>query len=447
MLKGSRESFFNFHFSRLILYEMFLQEQVVQLATIQFQIKKNRFNDVYYPYLTKYDTRYNVFYGGSGSGKSKFVVQKLIYKYLQYQGRKCLVVRKVEKDIRESVFEEFKTLLHEWKLFDKCTIKESYLDIILPNGSQFIFKGLEDIERIKSISGIDDILIEEATELNQEDFEQLDLRLRSKKPYNQIHLAYNPVSKANWVYNYWHCRTLDPSIEFLLHTTYKDNKFLPEANIKAIEAKKETNPTYYKIYALGEFATLDKLIFNNWRIEDFNYKDILKDKANSIAVFGLDFGYTNDPSAFIGVVIDNHNKKIYVFEEFQQKGLLNNEIAKKIIDLGFGKEIIYADSSEPKSIEELRKHGLHRVKGVKKGKDSILNGIQFLQQFEIMVHPKCAFISEELSNYTWQKDRNGFYINKPVDKYNHSLDALRYAVQTINVGVGCKVINLKLRRR
>lgn len=412
------------------------------MQDIQFLIKKSMFNEIYYPYLEKYDTRYNVFYGGSGSGKSRFVVQKLIYKYLKYPNRKCLVTRKVGIDIRDSIFAEFKTVLSDWQLYEQCKINNTYFEIILPNGSRFIFKGLDDAERIKSISGIDDIVIEEATEINQETFEQLDLRLRSKNPYNQIHLMYNPTSKANWVYEYWHIRKLNPDNEFLLHTTYKHNRFLPQSNIDAIELKKVTNPTYYKIYALGEFSTLDKLIFNNWKIDEFNHKEILQKYKEAMAVFGLDFGYTNDPTAFIAVIADKENRKIYIFDEFQEKGLLNNEIANKVINLGYGKEIIYADSSEPKSIEELRRSGLERVKGVKKGKDSVLNGIQYLQQYEIIIHPRCKGISEEFSNYTWQKDKNGFYINKPIDTFNHSIDALRYAVSKVKKNnIGAVFIN------
>ncbi|TCT16394.1 phage terminase large subunit [Natranaerovirga pectinivora] len=386
---------------------------------------------MYYPHLQEYDKRFNVYYGGGGSGKSHFVVQKMIYKYLKYPNRKCLVVRKIGSTLRESIYALFKSVISDWELYEQVEFRETVLSITFPNGSQFIFKPLDDPEKIKSITNIDDIVIEEATELTQEDFSQLNLRLRSKNPYNQIHLMYNPVSKSNWVYDYWHCRELDPKTTMLLHTTYKDNRFLPDDYIQTLEKMKETDYTYYKIYALGEFATLDKLIFTNWKIDDFDYLQLIRENPNIKALFGIDFGYTNDASALVCVLADEENKKLYIFDEFQQRGMLNNQLADTIINMGYGKEVIIGDSSEPKSIEEIRSYGVPRIRGAKKGNDSILNGIQFLQQFEIIVHSKCVHIAEELQNYTWQKDKNGIYFNKPIDKYNHGIDALRYAVEEI----------------
>lgn len=401
------------------------------MAEIQLTVKKNMFNDIYFPYLEDYSRRFNIYFGGAGSGKSRFVVQKMVYKYLKYAGRKCLVIRKIGKDIRDSIYAEFESVMSSFKMYEHVKFKDTLLHIELPNGSSFIFKGLDDNERIKSIADIDDIIIEEATEISLEDFLQLNLRLRSRKPNNQIYMMYNPTSKANWVYEYWHVRKLNPDTEFLLHTTYFHNRFLPQDYIDSIEVYKETNPTYYKIFSLGEFATLDKLIFTNWKIEEFNHKDILNQNKEAIAVFAVDFGYTNDPTAFLAAVADKNSRRIHIYDEFQEKGLLNNEIAKKIISMGYGKEVIIADSAEPKSIEELRQNGLERVKGVRKGKDSVLNGIQYLQQFEIIVHPRCKFISEELANYTWQKDRNGFYVNKPIDTYNHGIDCARYSMAQV----------------
>lgn len=399
---------------------------------LKVRINKRVFNEVYYKYLLKYDTRFNVFYGGGGSGKSHFVAQKLIYKYLRFPNRKCLVIRKVGSTLRDSIYALFKSILADWQLYEQVECRDSMLTITLSNDSQFIFKGLDDPEKIKSIANIDDIVIEEATELSLEDFSQLNLRLRSRNPYNQIHLMYNPVSKSNWVYDHWHKREIDPKTTIVLHTTYRDNKFLPEDYKQALEEMSETNPAYYKIYALGEFATLDKLVFNNWKVEDFEYRELIKRNRDIKAIFGLDWGYTNDPSAFVCALVDEDNKKLYIFDEFQEKGLLNNEIARKIIDMGYGKEVITADGAEPKSIDELYRYGVTRIKGARKGADSILNGIQFIQQFEVIIHSTCVHIAEEFQNYTWQKDRNGIYINKPIDKYNHGIDALRYALEDVN---------------
>jgi phage terminase large subunit len=400
---------------------------------LNIKISKKIFNEAYLPYLESYDKRINVFYGGAGSGKSHFVVQKMIYKYLKYPDRKCLVIRKVGNTLRDSIFALFKSVLGDWHIYEHCKITESMLSIELPNGSQFIFKGLDDSEKIKSIANIDDVIIEECTEISLDEFSQLNLRLRSKNPYNQIHLMFNPVSKANWVYRQWFSeKGYDQSATTVLHTTYKDNKFLPEDYIKALLDMKETNYTYYKIYALGEFATLDKLVYSNWKVEDFNFRELIRGNSKLKALFGLDFGYINDPSAFIALLADDENKKIYIFDEFYESGLLNNAIAAKIKEKGYSKEIITADSAERKSIEEIKREGISRIKPARKGKDSILNGIQLIQQYQLIVHPSCVNTIEELKNYTWKKDKfTGEYINEAVDKFNHLLDALRYACEKL----------------
>ena len=364
-----------------------------------------------------------------------FVFQKMIYKYLKFPGRKCLVIRKVQATLKDSCFSLIKSTLSSWKIYDQCKINKTDLTIELPNGSIFLFKGLDDPERIKSIDGIDDIVVEECTEIDDFSFDQLCLRLRSKKPYNQVHVMFNPIDKGNWVYSRWFDKNSDKynvDNTMVLKTTYRDNKFLPQSYIDNLMAMKKTNPVYFRIYAEGEFATLGKLIYTNWKVEDFNYRNILRENSTVQAIFNLDFGYTNDPTAFGAELLDEVNKKIWVFDEFQEKGLLNDEIAEKIINLGYRKEVIVCDAAEPKSIDELKRNGLSRAVASVKGRDSIINGINLLQQYEIIVHPSCTCIQEELKNYTWKKDKDGNYINTPIDKYNHSLDSLRYGV-TYNV--------------
>ncbi|AGK96792.1 PBSX family phage terminase large subunit [Clostridium pasteurianum] len=400
---------------------------------INITISSKIFNKAYMPYLQDYEHRFNVFYGGSGSGKSHFVIQKMILKYLKFPNRKCLVIRKVGATLRDSVFALFKSVLSDWHIYDKCTIKESFFTIELPNGNQFIFKGLDDSEKIKSIANIDDIIIEECTELNLDEFSQLNLRLRSKNKFNQIYCMFNPVSKANWTYIKWFENGYNHDNTVVVHTTYKDNKFLPKEYVNSLLEMEKDNPTYYRIYALGQFATLDKLVYNNWKIDNFDWKELIKNNNKLTAYFGMDFGYVNDPSAFVAILVDKEAKKMYIFDEFYRKGLLNNELAKMIKSKGYSKEIIIADSAEQKSIEEIKRDGIYRIKGARKGKDSIINGIQFIQQYQLIINTNCTNIVEELSNYTWQKDKStGEYINRPIDKYNHLLDALRYSCEDLN---------------
>ena len=320
------------------------------------------------------------------------------------------------------------------------------MTIELPNGSHFIFKGMDDPEKIKSIANIDDIVVEECTEIDEFDFDQLSLRLRSRNLYNQVHCMFNPVSKENWVYKRWFKEgaAYNKDNTVILHTTYKDNKFLPKEYIDNLLDMERTNPAYFRIYALGEFATLDKLIYTNWREEAFDYIEVLRNFKDSKAIFSLDFGFTNDPTAFVCSILDEINKKIWIFDGFEEKGLLNDEIAKKIIKMGYRKEVITCDSAEPKSIEELKRNGLDRVRGAVKGKDSIINGINLLQQYEIIILPSLTWIIEEFKNYTWRKGKDGEYINVPIDKYNHSLDSLRYGVTT---EIGTKKITLSFLDR
>lgn len=406
------------------------------MANTKFKISKKCFNEVYLSQLENYNSRFNVFYGGAGSGKSHFAFQKLLLKYLKYGNRKCLVVRKVSNTLRDSCFALVKSILSDWQLYDQCKINKTDLTIELPNGSHFIFKGMDDPEKIKSIANIDDIVVEECTEVDEFDFDQLSLRLRSRNPYNQVHCMFNPVSKENWVYKRWFKEGANYNKDntVILHTTYKNNKFLPKEYIENLLDMERSNPAYFRIYALGEFATLDKLIYTNWKEKIFDYREVLRNVKGSKAIFSLDFGFTNDPTAFVCSILDEINKKIWVFDGFEQKGLLNDEIAKKIIEMGYRKEIITCDSAEPKSIEELKRNGLDRVRGATKGKDSIINGINLLQQYEIIILPSLTWIIEEFKNYTWKKGKDGEYINVPIDKYNHSLDSLRYGITT-EIGV------------
>ena len=401
--------------------------------SINLKLDKRLFNEVYLPYVYDYTNRIEVYYGGAGSGKSRFVSQKLILKALKYPNRKILIVRKVGSTLKDSVFTEIKTVLTDWKLYQYVKINKTDMNITLPNNAIFLFKSLDDPEKIKSISGIDDIWIEEATELTLDDYSQLNLRLRSRNPFNQIIMTFNPVSKANWVYKMFFENGYNEENTMILHTNYTHNKFLPQTYIDHLMEQKEFNPTYFEIYALGKFCTLDKLVYNNWQELEFDYKDIVNDKNRIItASCGLDFGYVNDINAFTCLLIDTKNKELFIYDEWGNKGMTNDEIYKVINDKGYSKEVIIADCSEQKSIEELKRLGLRRIKPCSKGKDSVIHGIQFLQQYKIYVHPSCTGTIEELENYTWKKDKGtNEYINVPIDMYNHYLDSIRYGVQIV----------------
>ena len=394
------------------------------MPKINLTIRPATFNDAYYPYLLDYTRRYEVYYGGAGSGKSVFIAQKILIKAIRRK-RKVLIIRKFGTTLKDSVFQLIIDTLKKWHLFQYCDVNKSTYTITLPNESVILFKGLDDSEKIKSITDITDIWCEEGTELSEDDFTQLDLRLRALVDDLQIFISFNPVSKLNWVYRRWFGPDKVITNTLILKTTYKDNKFLPKEYIDALEAKARTNPNYYRVYTLGEFTTLDKLVFSNWRVEDFNHEEM----AGQL-IIGLDFGFINDTSALVASLLDEEAKKIYIFREWGDTGKTNQELANIITSLGFSKSIIVADSAEQKSIEEIRRAGVSRIRPCVKGPDSIIHGIQKLQNYEIIIHPSCEQIKTELENYSWQKDKaTGLYINKPIDLYNHYIDALRYSLQ------------------
>ena len=418
------------------------------MGSIQIKIKKNIFNDIYYPYLTDYSKRHEVYYGAAGSGKSVFITQKILLKLLNDPNRLCLVVKKTQASLRDSCFALFKSTLYDWGLADQCNINKTDMAIELPNGSKIIFKGIDDSEKIKSIANISDIFCEEATDLNEEDFDQLNLRLRNaKKKNNQIYIAFNPISKVNWVYKRWFAEDAkyDKDKTMILQTTYKDNKFLPQDYIDSLLSLKETNYARYLIYAEGEFASLDEKVFNNWETKAFDYKQILEEDKDRDCIYGLDFGFVHDPTAIVCSIIDNKTKEIWIYDCYGKKGMTNDEIFKQLQEMEIHTARVVCDCAEQKSIEDLKRMGAKRVVACSKGRDSIINGINLIQEYHIYVHPNCYDVEEEFLNYTWIKDKKtGEYINKPIDKFNHFMDAFRYSVTD---KVNTKSCKLKLLDR
>ncbi|MDH9617251.1 PBSX family phage terminase large subunit [Staphylococcus pettenkoferi] len=398
---------------------------------LNFNHPEKVFNKNIYDVLFNYDYFTEVHYGGGSSGKSHGVIQKVVLKALMKWPipRRILWLRKVQSTIKDSLFEDVKACLINFGIWDLCEWNKTDNKVVLPNGATFLFKGLDNPEKIKSIKGISDIVMEEASEFTLNDYTQLTLRLREKKHMKkQIFLMFNPVSKLNWVYKYFFEHGEDMENVMIRQSSYKDNKFLDDVTRNNLELLAKRNPAYYKIYALGQFATLDKLVFPTYKTGLINKNEL----KHLPSFFGVDFGYINDPSAFIHVKVDMNNKRLYIVEEYVKHGMLNDEIARAIKSLGYQKERITADSAEKKSIAEIRRSGIERMKPAFKGKDSILSGIQFLNQFEIIIDERCFKTIEEFDNYTWKKDKStDEYYNEPVDTYNHCIDALRYSVEEL----------------
>lgn len=387
-------------------------------------LNPSAFNGWVYDHIDDYSRRLEVYYGGAGSGKSYGACQKMLLKALNRR-RKVLVVRKVGVTLKHSIFQLMLDLLSASGFLGAAKVNRSDYQITLHNGSMFIFKGMDNPEKIKSVTGITDIIIEEATELTEEDFLQLDLRLRPPESDPQIYLMFNPVSKANWVYGYFYVKK--PDNASIIQTTYKDNRFLTADYCAMLEDMQRRNPAYYRIYALGEFATLDRLVY------PCVTKRLIAAAEYAGAKFfcGLDFGYINDPSALVWGWYDGHKHKVFIIGEYKGEGMLNDKIASTIKSLGLAKERIIADCADQKSIDEIRLLGVPRIRPSRKGTDSVMHGIQWLNQQEIIVDERCSRTIEEFENYTWQKDKkSGEYINKPIDTFNHCLDALRYGLES-----------------
>lgn len=409
------------------------------MASINLKLKKSLFNEAYLPHLTDYSKRYEVYYGGAGSGKSVFLAQKLLVKACKSK-RKILIIRKYATTLRDSVFQLMIDLLKKWHLYDYCTINLSTYTIVLPNESVFLFKGLDDSEKIKSITDITDAWIEEASEVTDDDYTQIDLRIRALVAELQLYVSFNPVSKANWVYKKWFDpknAVYDPADTMILKTTYKDNRFLPAAYIKALEEKALSNPVYYKIYALGEFAVAEGLVITNWYKEDFNFFDLAAKYEHRV---GMDLGFV-DPSAIIGTLYDRLNKTIYVYTEFYKSGCQLSELADVILEKGLRKVKIMVDAAEPRSREYFRNLGINAQPCIK-GADSVKAGLMFLQDHKIVVHPSCTNFITELENFSYIKSKKtGEYTEDTTHEWSHAIDACRYAYSDVYTNKKAKTMS------
>ncbi len=387
-------------------------------------------NDVYIPFLLE-ERSTQIYYGGSSSGKSFFLAQRVVMDNLR--GVNWLLTRNIGKTIRNSLFNEIKKAISAYEVNHLYSINKSDMVITCKeNGKQILFAGLDDVEKLKSITPANGVLeriwIEEATEVKREAYLQLKKRLRGYSPFKKaIILSFNPILKNHWIYkdffgNWRDDKTIyrDKDIS-ILKTTYKDNKFLTVDDVYSLE--NESDEYFRNVYTYGNWGVLGHVIFKNWIVEDL---------SESISGFdhiynGMDFGYSSDPNAMIRLHLDKKNKKIYVFDEWYQAGMSDDELAEVCKDF-FRGGIITCDSSEPKTIDYLSMNGIKAVPAVK-GPDSINRGIRYLQGYGIVIHKDCQNFRNEIEQYHWKEDKYGNAMAKPVDANNHLIDALRYAIE------------------
>ncbi|MCL2884301.1 MAG: PBSX family phage terminase large subunit [Oscillospiraceae bacterium] len=372
--------------------------------------------------------RYRVVKGGKGSKKSATCALWYIIHLMKYPEANLLVVRKTYASLKNSCFAQFQWAVrrlhvaHLWK-FTQTPLSMTYL----PTGQRVLFGGLDTVERLASTTvargSLCWVWVEEAFELDSEqDFDKLDFSVpRGVIPaglFKQTTLTFNPWSAQHWLKSRFFDAPRDDT--FTMTATYALNEFLDDNDRQRFEQLAARNPQQFAVVGQGEWGQFEGLVFHNWRV---CAPDFAPEKGRHI--FGLDYGYANDPTAFIAAKIFTLDDRpaLFIYDEIYGAQMLNSDIASAVARRGYGKERIRADAAEPKSNEELRRMGLSRLRAAAKGPDSVRAGIARLQEFQIFIHPACVHAIGEFSAYVY--DDNG----RPCDRDNHLIDALRYAME------------------
>lgn len=379
--------------------------------------------------------RYRVVKGGKASKKSSTAALWYIYQLMKYPAANLLVVRRVYATLADSAFAQLcwaarrLGVAHLWKA-TKNPLEMRYQ----PTGQRILFRGLDDADKIASTTVETGVLcwvwVEEAFEIaTEEAFNRLDLSVpRGRVPdplFKQTTLTFNPWSGRHWLKR----RFFDEPGEdvYTMTADYRCNEFLDETDRAIYEAMRERQPRRYAVAGLGDWGVAEGLIFDRWTVEPFD-PAALPERCRH--VFGLDYGYTNDPTAFIAMAADQADKVLYIYDEHYERRMLNSDIAAMLTRKGVRKERIRADSAEPKSNEELRRLGIPRILAAAKGADSVRSGIARLQEYRMVVHPRCVNTAAELAAYTWDEREDG-PLNRPIDRDNHLMDAMRYAMEDV----------------
>ncbi len=374
---------------------------------------------VYKP-LWKQHARYYFIRGGRGSGKSWAVADYLIIRLLQNPDLNLVCLREVQRSIDKSSKKLIEDRINTLNLGNYFEVTKTEIRTKKGRGI-IIFNGLQDhtVNSIKSLEGFDLCWVEEAQTISEYSLELLIPTIRAKN--SKLFFTYNPQNETDPIEQL----KAEKDNKIVTHSTYLDNKFVPDAIVEEAEEMKSKRLSKYNHIYLGQYGQAEGLIFENVQYRIIRESEI----KGLVCVQGLDFGYTNDPSAFCINYIDEKKKIFYVFDGFYKKGLLNSQIAEEIKKLQAHKHIIYADSAEPKSIETLRLDGITRIRPAIKGKDSINAGIDFLLDYTIIINSHLKDFKNEADNYTWEVDRKTKQpTNKPVDKFNHFWDSCRYSI-------------------
>lgn len=393
---------------------------------ICLKLADEEFIPKFYPLLTDYSHRWEFWCGSAGSGKSYTIAQKIVIRCC-IEPIKVLVCRRYATTLRNSCFSLFKEILTKWGLTEYVKAKETDMSITFPNGSQIIMTGLDEETKLLSLANISTVWVEEAYEVEKPKIEQLNLRMRGQASDQQIFLSWNPISQDSWLYDFTVVNP--PNSSVFIHSTYKDNPFLNTEYVQTLDEMAVRNPAKYRIYGLGEWGVNEEgLVFKNWREEDFDVKELLD--AGFERRCGSDIGYI-DPTTIISSFYDRANNRIYVHSEFYGAGLQLNQVQPELERVAGRRVKVYMDAAEPRTIEYFRQQGFNTLPCLK-GQGSVQSRISFLQNNELIIHPSCCNLINELKNFSYILDKKtNKFTEKTTHEYSHCIDALGYAYSDI----------------
>lgn len=384
---------------------------------------------------------YRVVKGSRGSKKSKTTALNFITRLLKYPWANLLVVRRYSNTNKQSTYTDFKWACNQLKVAHLFKFNESLPEITLKKtGQKILFRGLDDELKITSITVDVGSLcwawFEEAYQIETEDkfstvVESIRGSLDVPDFFKQITVTFNPWNERHWLKRVFFDKDTQRADTLSLTTTYKCNEWLDEVDRQRYEDLYITNPKRARIVCDGEWGVAEGLVFENTIVEDFDVQKTIQRVRETTA--GMDFGFTQDPTTLICVAVDFENKRLYLYNEHYQKAMLTDDIVKMLKDKEMQHSYISADSAENRLIAEIRSKGINRIVPSLKGKGSIMQGIQFMQGFQIVIHPSCEHTIEEFNTYAFKQDKEGNWLNEPIDANNHIIDAVRYSLERYHI--------------
>ena len=384
---------------------------------------------------------YRVVKGSRGSKKSKTTALCYVHDILKYPWANLLVIRRFSNTNKQSTYTDFKWAASRLNVAHFFKFNESLPEItVKATGQKILFRGLDDELKITSITVDVGILswvwVEEAYQIESQS--KLDTLVESIRGtydapdfFKQVTLTFNPWSENHWLKSAFFDPETAKKDVFTDTTTFRDNEWLDDQDRDRYLDLYRTNPRRARVVCDGDWGISEGLVFENYEIKEFDIEKAIKE--TNIVVHGMDYGFRHDPTTFVSSAINLEKKELYIFEELYQLHMTTDQIYKAVSDMGYQTVEIVGDNAEPRLLAELKAKGLRRIVPCRKGKDSILQGINFLQDFKIIIHPRCEKTIEEFSSYCYQQDKEGNWLNRPEDKNNHIIDALRYSVEKYSI--------------